>query len=62
MLSKRLFGGSGEQLRVFGVVFVNATEEFVHGLVGWLLRLDGSSASVVQLNDIFSVDYLKKKL
>lgn len=37
-------------------------EEFVDGLVGWLLGLVGSSASVVQLNNVFKVIYLRKKI
>lgn len=62
MLSKHLFGGSGEQLRVLLCFLCECRrEEFVDGLVGWLLRLVGCSASVVQLNNVFKVIYLKKK-
>lgn len=58
LLSKHLFGGSGEQLRGFLCCLCKChREEFVDGLVGWLLRLVGSSASVVQLNNAFKVIY-----
>lgn len=61
LLSKHLFGGCGEQLRVFLCCLCKChREEFVDGLVGWLLRLVGSSASVVQLNNAFKVIYPKK--